>query len=122
MSSGSSWAAGRWSTRSCWTGAGGGRTSITIRWLGPFRPEGKIRDNPRVPRRAPRAMPDERWNELFAGLRSDRDRAILALGISTGARASELLGVRGCDLDWGEQLVRVCLEGLRGGAVASGQP
>jgi integrase len=56
-------------------------------------------------------MPDERWNELFAGLRSDRDRAILALGISTGARASELLGVRGCDLDWGEQLVRVCRKG-----------
>jgi integrase/recombinase XerD len=51
-----------------------------------FRPEGKIRYNPRVPRRAPRAMPDERWDELFAGLRSDRDRAILALGISTGAR------------------------------------
>jgi integrase len=56
-------------------------------------------------------MPDERWNELFAGLRSDRDRAILALGISTGARASELLGVRCCDLDWGEQLVRVCRKG-----------
>lgn len=35
--------------------------------LTPFRPEGKIRYNPRVPRRAPRAMPDERWNELFAG-------------------------------------------------------
>jgi integrase/recombinase XerD len=79
--------------------------------LEPFRPEGKIRYNPRVPRRAPRAMPDERWNELFAGLRSDRDRAILALGISTGARASELLGVRGCDLDWGEQLIRVCRKG-----------
>jgi len=45
------------------------------------------------------------------GLRSDRDRAILALGISTGARASELLGVRCCDLDWGEQLVRVCRKG-----------
>jgi hypothetical protein len=56
-------------------------------------------------------MPGERWNELFAGLRSDRDRAILALGISTGARAGELLGVRGCDLDWGEQLVRVCRKG-----------
>ena len=79
--------------------------------LTPFRPEGKIRYNPRVPRRAPRAMPDDRWDELFAGLRSDRDRAILALGISTGARAGELLGVRGCDLDWGEQLVRVCRKG-----------
>ena len=79
--------------------------------LAPFRAEGRIRYNPRVPRRTPRAMPDERWNELFAGLRSNRDRAILALGISTGARASELLGVRGSDLDWGEQLVRVCRKG-----------
>ena len=48
-------------------------------------------------------MPDERWNELFAAMRSNRDRAILALGISNAARAAELLGVRGVDLDWGEQ-------------------
>lgn len=79
--------------------------------LEPFRPEGKIRYNPKVPKRRPRAMPDERWNELFAGLRSNRDRAILALGISNAARASELLGVRGVDLDWGEQLVRVFRKG-----------
>lgn len=77
----------------------------------PFRPEGKIRYNPKVPKRRPRAMPDERWNDLFAGLRSNRDRAILALGISNAARASELLGVRGVDLDWGEQLVRVVRKG-----------
>ncbi|MBV9161958.1 MAG: tyrosine-type recombinase/integrase [Pseudonocardiales bacterium] len=79
--------------------------------LVPFRAEGRIRYNPRVPRRKPRAMSEERWNELFAGLRSNRDRAILALGISNGARASELLGVRGADLDWGEQLVRVSRKG-----------
>ena len=79
--------------------------------LEPFRPEGKIRYNPKVPKRRPRAMPDERWNDLFAGLRSNRDRAILALGVSNAARASELLGVRGVDLDWGEQLVRVVRKG-----------
>jgi integrase/recombinase XerD len=79
--------------------------------LVPFRAEERIRYNPKVPQRKPRAMPDERWNELFAGLRSNRDRAILALGISNGARASELLGVRGADLDWGEQLVRVSRKG-----------
>jgi integrase len=76
-----------------------------------FRVEGRVRYNPKVVQRTPRAMPDERWNELFAGLRSNRDRAILALGISNGARASELLGVRSVDLDWGEQLVRVCRKG-----------
>lgn len=59
----------------------------------PFRPEGKIRYNPKVSKRRPRAMPEERWSELFAGLRSNRDRAILALGISNAAHASELLGV-----------------------------
>jgi integrase/recombinase XerD len=79
--------------------------------LEPFRPEGKIRYNPKVPKSRPRAMPDERWKDLFAGLRSNRDRAILALGISNAARASELLGVRGVDLDWGEQLVRVFRKG-----------
>ena len=58
-------------------------------------------------------MPEDRWRELFAGLRSNRDRAILALGISNGARACELLGVRGVDLDWGDQLVRVVRKGTR---------
>jgi integrase/recombinase XerD len=72
--------------------------------LVPFRAEGRIRYNPKVAQRRPRAMPDQRWNELFAGLQSNRDRAILALGISNGARASELLGVRGADLDWGSSL------------------
>jgi integrase len=56
-------------------------------------------------------LPDERWTELFAGLRSNRDRAILALAISNGSRAGELLGLRGADLDWGDQLVRVRRKG-----------
>ncbi|MEU6091015.1 hypothetical protein ABZ865_30420 [Streptomyces sp. NPDC047085] len=75
--------------------------------LDPYGGEGRLRYNPKVPRRRPRQMPDERWNELFAALRSNRDRAILALGISNAVRASELLGVRGVDVDWGDQLVRV---------------
>jgi len=69
--------------------------------LEPFRAETRIRYNPKVPKRRPRALPDDRWNELFAALRSNRDRAILALGISNAARASELLGVRGVDLALG---------------------
>ncbi|MEV7394632.1 site-specific integrase [Streptomyces sp. NPDC091215] len=56
-------------------------------------------------------MPDERWNELFAAMRSNRDRAILALAVSTAARASELLGLRGADLDWGDQLAQVRRKG-----------
>jgi integrase len=48
---------------------------------------------------------------LFTAMRSNRDRAILALAISTAARASELLGIRGTDIDWGDQLVRVRRKG-----------
>ena len=79
--------------------------------LEPFRAGVKIRYNPKIPKRQPREMPDERWDDLFAGLRSNRDRAILALGVSNGARAAEILGIRGVDLDWGDQLVRVHRKG-----------
>lgn len=79
--------------------------------LEPFRPEGKLRYNPPVPKRQPRAILDQRWDELFAGLRSNRDRAILALVISTAIRAAELLGIRLADVDWGDQLVRVRRKG-----------
>lgn len=79
--------------------------------LEPFRREGRVRYNPKVPKRKPREMSDERWAELFAALRSNRDRAILALAVSNAARACELLGIRGVDLDWGEQLVRVVRKG-----------
>jgi hypothetical protein len=81
--------------------------------LEPFRPEGRIRYNPRAPQRQPREMPEERWRELFAAWRSNRDRAILAIAVSNGARASELLGVRSADLDWGDQLVRVVRKGTQ---------
>lgn len=79
--------------------------------LEPFRPEGKVRYNPRVPKRRPREIPDERWRELFGGLRSNRDRALLSLTISNGVRAAEVLGIRSVDLGWGDQLVRVFRKG-----------
>ncbi|MCI2422388.1 hypothetical protein MOQ72_33670 [Saccharopolyspora sp. K220] len=78
--------------------------------LEPFRPEGRIRYNPKLPKQQPRAMSDERWNDLFAGLRSNRDRALLALAVANGARAAELLGCT-VDVDWGEQLIRVYRKG-----------
>lgn len=78
----------------------------------PFRSEGRIRYNPRVPKRRPREVPDEHWRDLFAGLRWNRDRALLAIAIN-GARAGELLGMRGVDVDWGEQLISVRRKGTR---------
>lgn len=71
------------------------------------------RYRPSVPRRIPRAIPDDRFNELFAALSSNRDRALVAFWISTGARASELLGARYCDVDPGQQLITVVRKGSR---------
>jgi integrase/recombinase XerD len=90
-----------------------GRPNAHHNPLEPFRHEGRIRYNPKVPRQRPREMPEERWRDLFAALRSNRDRAILALAVSNGARASEILGMRAADVDWGEQLVRVYRKGTQ---------
>jgi site-specific recombinase XerD len=82
----------------------------------PMEPFGKVRAGlfrPRLARRVPRQIPDERFDELFARLGSHRDRALVALWISTGARASELLGVICSGADPGQQLVTVIRKGSR---------
>ena len=48
----------------------------------------------------PRSIPDRLWAELFAAVRSTRDRALLACYVCSGAPASELLGLRAEDIDW----------------------
>jgi len=78
-----------------------------------WKPERVGRYRPVVPRRFPRAIPDDRFNELFAALSSNRDRALVAFWISTGARASELLGTRRCDVHPGQQLISVVRKGSR---------
>ena len=106
---------GRWSTRSRWSrerrGWSGARAS---------QPDGA------VPQRAGGAVsaagarsgsrariPDELFNRVFAELGSHRDRALVALWVSTGARAAELLGVRCGDVDPGQQLITVVRKGTR---------
>ena len=56
------------------------------------RPGGRS-TSPRNHGGIPRSIPDQAFNELFAALTTNRDRALIAFYISTGARASELLGV-----------------------------
>jgi site-specific recombinase XerC len=68
---------------------------------------------PRVAHRIPRCIPDALFNQVFAELGSHRDRALVALWVSTGARASELLGARCSDVDPGQQLVTVVRKGSR---------
>ncbi len=82
----------------------------------PMEPRGDHRAGlfrPRVARRVPRSIPDDKFNELFASLSTHRDRALVACWITTGARASELLGATRADVDPGRQLITVVRKGTR---------
>jgi integrase len=82
----------------------------------PMDPVGAQRSGryrPRVVVRIPRAIPDEKFDELFAALGSHRDRALVAFWVSTGARAAELLGATRADADPGQQLMTVIRKGSR---------
>lgn len=80
----------------------------------PFRrPARRAPYQPKEPKRSPRSIPDQAFNELFAALTSNRDRALLAFCISTGARASELLGVTQGLVSPEEQLIGVVRKGSR---------
>jgi site-specific recombinase XerD len=79
----------------------------------PFVGQRSGRYRPKVVSRVPRCIPDERFDALFARLGSHRDRALVAFWVSTGARASELLGATVADVDPGQQLVTVMRKGTR---------
>jgi site-specific recombinase XerD len=90
-----------------------GRANAHHNPMEPFRAERTGRYRPVIPRRAPRRIPDEQFNELFGGLKYNRDRALLAFWVSSGARAEELLGACQGDADPGEQLIAVTRKGSR---------
>ena len=79
----------------------------------PYRNERSGLYRPRQVQRIPRSIPDEKFNELFTQLASHRDRALVAFWVSSGARASELLGIRQRDVDPGQQLITVVRKGTR---------
>ena len=79
----------------------------------PFQPGRAGRYRPKTPRRIPRQIPDQKFDELFARLGSHRDRALVAFWVSTGARAAELLGARRADADPGQQLITVIRKGTQ---------
>src|SRR5208282_6202279 len=94
-------------------GRGGGRANAHHNPVQPF-PGGRAgRYRPKTARRIPRQIPDEKFGELFARLGSHRDRALVAFWVSTGARASELLGATAGDADPGQQLITVIRKGSR---------
>lgn len=77
----------------------------------PCRNERSGRYRPVVSARVPRAIPDETFNEIFARLRSNRDRALVCFYVSTGARASELLSATRGGVDAGRQVIAVRRKG-----------
>ena len=79
----------------------------------PHRGERSGQYRPRLVSRTPRSIPDARFDELFARLGSHRDRALVAFWVSTGARASELLGARQGDPDPGRQVITLIRKGSR---------
>jgi site-specific recombinase XerC len=90
-----------------------GRASAHHNPMQPFPAERAGRYRPKLARRVPRQIPDVKFDELFALLGSHRDRALVALWVSTGARASELLGATAADADPGQQLITVIRKGTR---------
>lgn len=62
----------------------------------------------------PRAVPDDVLDDLFARLGCNRDRAMFSMYLSSGARASELLGMSVGDAHPGEGRMYVATKGLGG--------
>jgi site-specific recombinase XerD len=92
---------------------GAGRGSAHRNPMDPVAGQRSGRYRPKLVTRAPRCIPDERFDALFAQLGSHRDRALVAMWVSTGARASELLGATVADVDPGQQLITVIRKGTR---------
>jgi integrase len=79
--------------------------------LDPYSPQQRAPYRQRVVDGPPRALSEDVVNKVFDALTSTRDRALVALYLTTGARASELLGMRGRDVDWGNQSIAVGVQG-----------
>lgn len=67
----------------------------------------------RETKRKPRAISDQLWDELFGLMTCDRDKALLLFYWTSGARASEILGLRISDIDWLASCAYVISKGTR---------
>lgn len=81
--------------------------------MDPYRLQQRAPYRQRVVGGLPRALSEDVVSQVFEALTSTRDRAMVALYLATGARASELLGMRGRDVDWGNQSIGVVSKGTR---------
>lgn len=77
----------------------------------PFRRAGRRSGRQKIPVTMPKSLTDDQVTALIQSLSHVRDLAIVEFFVSSGARASELLGLRGSDVDWGRQRIRVIRKG-----------
>ncbi len=101
---------------------GGGRRGAHHNALEAWVPERRSAYRQRMQQRVPRAITDDLYAETFAALTSNRDRAMVSLLVSSGARAAELLGMTGDDVDWGQGRVRLVGKGSRQGQWVAASP
>ena len=94
-------------------GRDGGRVHAHQGPLEPMRRLPRAAYRQRVPRTAPRSIPDDAAERLFAALTCHRDRALVAFYLSSGVRASELLGLRMDRIDYGRRTITVVSKGSR---------
>jgi integrase len=94
-------------------GRDGGRVHAHEGPLEPVRRLPRAAYRQRVPRTTPRSIPDDAADQLFAALTCHRDRALVAFYLSSGVRASELLGLRLERIDYGRRTITVVSKGSR---------
>jgi integrase len=82
--------------------------------LEPFRLHRRGAFRQKQPDAAPRAVPDDVVEDLFGALDCNRDRALFAMFLSSGARAGELLGMMVSDARPGGGRIYVRSKGLGG--------
>ena len=91
----------------------GGRAHAHHNPMDRYRDERAGLYRPAVPSRVPRSVPDAEFSEVFARLPSNRDRALVAFYVSTGARASELLSAVQGGVHPGRGVIAVTRKGTR---------
>lgn len=88
---------------------GGRRPGSHRSAIEPFERTARAAYRQRRRARPVRALTDEVFNDFFAALPSNRDRAIVAFGVGSGPRAAELLAMTLDEVDFGRQVI--ALEG-----------
>ncbi|MCK8476471.1 tyrosine-type recombinase/integrase [Microbacterium aurugineum] len=80
----------------------------------PLRPRRRSRRNSNrqgSPKRLPRSIPDDQFERFFEALGNDRDRALVSIYVSSGARPSEVLNLDMQDIDLPNALITVQRKG-----------